>query len=315
MSLEDLIRLLRGSKGFAHKRDIADVLARLPDSRVRNGDDCAAIPDGDTQLLFAIEGFMNEFVQTDPWFAGYCGILVNVSDIYAMGGRPVAVVDALWSAGSEHAEQILAGMAAASLAYGVPILGGHTNTRSQSAQLAVAILGRAQTLLTSFDARAGEQLLAVADLRGAFRDDNPYWDASTRAPSARLRADLELLPGLAEDGLCRAAKDVSMGGLLGTALMLLECSGLGADIDLTRIEPPRGCSLERWLQTFPSFGFLLSVEDENVARVAQRFHERSLSCVAIGRTNESRRVSLHREHEHGELWNFESAPFIGAGPI
>src|SRR4051794_23856109 len=132
MSLSEIIRTLQASKGFAHKRDIADVLARIPQGKVRVGDDCAALPDGDRQLLFAIEGFLGEFVAADPWFAGYCGVLVNVSDIYAMGGRPLAVVDALWSEGSEHATQILLGLNAAAEKYGVPVVGGHTNTRSQT---------------------------------------------------------------------------------------------------------------------------------------------------------------------------------------
>ena len=38
--------------------------------RFRVGDDCAAIPDGDGYLLLAIEGFINDFVAADPWFAG-----------------------------------------------------------------------------------------------------------------------------------------------------------------------------------------------------------------------------------------------------
>jgi selenophosphate synthase len=83
-------------RGIAHKRDIDAVMQALPMApAVRHqghtlavGDDCAAIPDGDGYLLFAIEGFINDFVEQQPWFAGYCGVMVNVSDIYAMGGRP-----------------------------------------------------------------------------------------------------------------------------------------------------------------------------------------------------------------------------------
>jgi selenophosphate synthetase-related protein len=103
--LPELAALLRGTRGIAHKRDIGDVMAVLGqhdvggETAVPVGDDCAAIADGDGYLLFAIEGFINEFVERQPWFAGYCGVMVNVSDIYAMGGRPLAVVDALWSRG------------------------------------------------------------------------------------------------------------------------------------------------------------------------------------------------------------------------
>jgi selenophosphate synthetase-related protein len=68
-----------------------------------------------------------------PWFAGYCGVMVNVSDIYAMGGRPLAVVDALWSAGAETARPLLEGLAEASRRYGVPIVGGHSNHKSARA--------------------------------------------------------------------------------------------------------------------------------------------------------------------------------------
>jgi len=131
MSLHGLVERLRESRGFRHKTDIAGVVAslasRLPNGTrdlaqaVAVGDDCAAIADGDSYLLLAIEGLVSDFVETMPWFAGYSSVMVNISDVYAMGGRPLAVVDALWSDGLESAEQILAGMAAASSAYGVPV--------------------------------------------------------------------------------------------------------------------------------------------------------------------------------------------------
>ncbi|MEA3129925.1 MAG: uncharacterized protein QOF46_1720 [Paraburkholderia sp.] len=242
MSVASIAERLRASRGFAHKNDISDVVALLsanmPGGRddlalaVAVGDDCAAIPDGDGYLLFAIEGLVSDFVSTMPWFAGYSGVMVNVSDVYAMGGRPIAVVDALWSRGIEGANEVIAGMAAASVAYGVPLIGGHSNTRSEEAQLAVAILGRAKKLLTSFNARPGDRLLMVADLRGGFEDPYPFWNASVKAPPNRLRGDLEVLPELAESGMCDAAKDISMAGALGTAMMLLECSSVGATIDL-----------------------------------------------------------------------------------
>jgi uncharacterized protein len=314
MRLAELVQLLRDSKGFAHKRDIAPVLAGLPaGARLQGvGDDCAVLDGPDGKLLFAIEGFMNELVRDDPWFAGYCGVMVNVSDIYAMGGRPLAVVDALWSAGNERAQAVLAGMAEAAEKYAVPIVGGHTNSRNDREQLAVAILGRARALLSSFAARPGEALLAVYDMRGRYREPNAYWDASTGAPGERLRADLELLPRLAEEGLCRAGKDVSMAGLLGTALMLLECAQLGANIDVDAIVPPPGVPLARWLLSFPSYGFLLSAAVPDVPEIAARFAARELSCQQIGHCTAERRVNLQRGGELAELWNFEADSFIGA---
>ena len=157
------------------------------------GDDCAAIPDGDGHLLLAIEGFLDSFVAADPYFAGYCGIMVNLSDVAAMGGRPLAVVDALWSRDAAAADPILAGLSDAAALYGVPVVGGHTNTRADAGNLAVAVLGRAgPRLLTSFDAAPGDDLVAAIDLRGRFRDPHPVLGRldrrAGRAPARRPRA-------------------------------------------------------------------------------------------------------------------------------
>lgn len=322
MSVADLVAALRESRGFRHKTDIVDVVGALGrhlprgtrdlDQAVALGDDCAAIADGSGYLLFAIEGMVSDFVSAMPWFAGYSSVMVNVSDIYAMGGRPLAVVDALWSQGVDAAEQVLAGMAAASVAYGVPIVGGHTNTRSDAAQLAVSIIGRANALLSSFNAKPGDSLMMAVDLRGRFEEPYPFWNASVDAPSERLRADLDLLPRLAESGLCDAAKDISMAGTLGTALMLLECSQVGARIDLERIPKPEGVALSRWVTAFPSFGYLLSVREHHVQAVQAHFDERALACAVIGSVESTRQVVLHQRDDAAMLWDFEREPFIMA---
>jgi AIR synthase-related protein len=241
--------------------------------------------------------------------------MVNVSDIYAMGGRPMAVVDAIWSAGAGASQAILEGMAEASSRYGVPVVGGHTNHRSARSQLAVAILGRARRLLTSFDARPGQRLLMAVDLRGAYQEPHPYWNASTTAPSERLRADLDLLPCLAEDGLCGAAKDISMAGAIGTALMLLECSGVGALINLDAIPRPAEVDALRWLQSFPSYGFVLSVDLQHAEAVLGRFHARGIACADVGTVSAAPQVWLESEGERALLWDVARQPFILAPKV
>ena len=317
--IAEIAKGIREARGLAHKRDIDAVIDRLGlgarDARTPLGDDCAAIPDGEGHLLFAIEGFLDSFVATDPYFAGYCGVMVNLSDIAAMGGRPIAVVDALWSRDAEHAGPILSGLRAASEVYGVPVVGGHTNTRAGADNLAVAVLGRAgKRLLTSFDAAPGDDLVAAIDLRGRFREPHPYWDASTGAPAERLRGDLALLPGLAEDGLCAAAKDISMAGIVGTALMLLECSGVGGVIDLDTIPRPDTAPLARWLTAFPSFGYLLGVRPERTPAVLARFAGRGIAAAAIGTLDASRLARVRGEAgEEAVVWDFLASPLIGCG--
>jgi AIR synthase-related protein len=315
-AISALAERLRRSSGLAAKGDIATVASALGlsgESAIAVGDDCAAIPDGDGYTLFAIEGFMNEFVAGDPWFAGWCGVMVNVSDIAAMGGRPIAVVNAIWSDGEDKASPVLNGLKSASRAFGVPVVGGHTNIRSERGQFAVAILGRARKLLTSFDALPGDRLIAAIDLRGRYREPFSNWEAATDAPPERLRGDLEILPAIAEAGLAKAAKDISQGGIIGTAAMLAECSGVGLSVDLASIPKPDHVDLERWLLTFPSFGYLLSVRADRVEDTLARFRLRGIAATPIGDVTAGTTVSISHGTQSETIWDFARRPLIGCG--
>lgn len=284
--LAQLAAFLGSQPAIADKATIQEAYAPAEAlaGNVRVGDDCAAIPDGDGWLLFAAEGMLASFVADDPWFAGYCAVMVNVSDVAAMGGRPLAIVDVIWTPDREESAPIWEGIRAASEAYGTPVVGGHTTVTGEArSYLAAAVLGKARKLLTSFDARPGDDLLMVVDLRGSWRGEKPFWNASVGAPAARLRGDLALLPELAESGVRAAGKDISNGGIVGTLAMLLECSGVGAELWLDRLPQPSGADLERWLIAFPSYGYLLSISPAHSERASARFADRGLACAVVGR--------------------------------
>ena len=320
-ALADMLHTLRQGRALGAKQDIAKAMNILgSDVRgpVRMGDDCAAIPDGDGYLLLASEGFQDSFVRAMPWFAGYCGVMVNASDIAAMGGRPVAVVDALWSDESDIAASILTGLHDGARAYEVPVVGGHTNMRSTHNSLSVAILGRARSLLSSFDARAGEMLIAAIDLRGRWHDPHPFWDASsalyTAGEAGRLRGDLALLPDIAEAGLSRAAKDISMAGILGTALMLAECSAIGMTITLDDIPRPENAPMARWLSAFPSYGYLLTAEQDNAQAIIDRFQARGISAAIIGQCNDTNKLDVVWNGAQETFWDLAVTPLMGCAP-
>ena len=318
MDLGELIAQLRQTLGILHKRDI-QVASRQFQTQftkdkqaIQLGDDSAAIPDGDDYLLLAAEGMSPDLIAVDPWFAGWCSVLVNVSDIYAMGGRPIAVVDALWSQSSEQAQQIWQGMQTASERFNVPIVGGHTNTHSQYDALGVAILGRAKSLITSFDAQVGDRLLLVANFQGQPRPNLPYcWDAATMADSETLQAHWDLLPKLAESRLCNAGKDVSMGGIIGTTLMLLETSNVGATLDLDAIPCPAGLDFLQWLLSFPSYGFLLSVHPDNLETVRAEFENVGLVAEAIATIQSGNALTLKLGTDSQGFWDLSQNPLTG----
>lgn len=298
------------------KRDIEMACAALgltQNSPGRPGDDAAAIPDGEGWHLMATEGFMNDFVASAPWFAGWCAVMVNMSDILAMGGRPTALTNALWAPDAATAGEILRGMKEASAAYGIPIVGGHTNLRTEQPQLAAAIWGRARALITSFDARPGDVLIACADRRGGYAGDTSNFPAFLDAPHDRLRGDTKILPELAEAGLVTAGKDISQGGIAGTALMLAECSGVGLLIDPRKITPPDG-DLARWMTAFPSFGFLLTATPGNADVVLSRFHARDIGAEVIGSVTTGTTLSLSDGPERHIIWDHAARPYLGLSP-
>ena len=319
VDLTALVTALQGSLSILGKRDIQTAATAIGQyaqgvtgEPVRLGDDCAAIPDGDRYLLLAAEGIWPQLVDESPWFAGWCAVMVNLSDIAAMGGTPIAVVDARWSQSAAARQPLWAGLTAAAQAYGVPIVGVHTTRHSPYNGLAGAALGRAQQLITSFAAQPGDALIMVVNLAGQYYGDYPFWNAATAAEPAQLRQHLALLPKLAETGLCHAGKDISMGGLAGTLLMLAEASGVGATLALDQVPSPTGVPLDRWLTSFPSFGFLLSVPLANVAQVEALFAPHDLACQRIGTVTSGSQVWLQQQTERWLLWDL-ATPLTGFG--
>jgi selenophosphate synthetase-related protein len=272
---------------------------------IRLGDDCAVLPNpaGSGYLLFAAEGMPQAIVEHDPWFAGYSAIMLNLSDIAAMGGRPVALADILWSPSDEISSQIWQGMQAAARAYGVPIVGGHTtHTGSRdgagNAALGAAVIGHAgDRLITSFDAKPGDHLVIVIDMHGGYRGNGgdgsdgldgrdgvipAFWDSSATSSPERLRAGLEMLPALAEKGLCRAGKNISTGGIIGTLATLCHGSEVGVILDLEDLPCPMDVEIERWLVSVPSYGYLLAISQGDLESTLSHFTATRITCREIG---------------------------------
>jgi hypothetical protein len=321
-SLVSLTGALRSRVELTYKQDIqlaAKAFGResrsawFPDGGpIVNGDDATALAHDGGFLLFAAEGMRGEFVEADPWFAGFCSVMTNVNDIAATGGRPWAVVDVLFL-GSADNERVLDGVAAASAAFGVPVVGGHTTRVGQASMLAVAIVGRANCLISSRAAKPGQVVVAAVGLDGTFRGSGGNFNATTAAAPQRLRSQLAVLPELAENGLVTAGKDISMAGLCGTLLMLLETSGCGAHLDLARVPAPKGVDPLRWLTAFPSFGFLLAVDPPDLAQVRARFEAVGIACEAVGEITPPGLLEISYEEQHATYWDLKTQPLTGFG--
>ena len=164
------------------------------------------------------------------------------------------------------------------------MVGGHSNQQSTYQALSVSVLGVAEgPVLSAREARPGDELWMLVNKAGSFYRHYPFWDAATHAPPERLRAQLALLPMLAAEQLVHAAKDISMGGITGTAVMFAEACGHQLVLDLDAVERPEGIHDEAWLTCFPSFGYLLAVNPSRTAALAQlASRDPTLICCPIG---------------------------------
>jgi AIR synthase-related protein len=320
MALPILADQLRGLSGLQAKRDIqapATVFNHQPFPELgiaaRLGDDAALLPPQNGPLLLACEGMHPELVDEDPWFAGWSGVLVNLSDIAAMGGRPLGLVNSLWSSGEQAAAPLLEGMRHACATFAIPMVGGHTNSQSPYTALSVSVLGIADgPVLSARTAAPGDHLVLLIDANGTFYRHYPFWDAATSADPEHLQAQLRLLPRLSQAGVVHAAKDISMGGLVGTAVMFSEACGLGIAIDRNAVERPPGVEELAWLSCFPSFGFLLAVRPDKLSDLQQLVAPyRQLICCPIGRFSQQMRgVWLISDQQQEQLWD-AGAPLTG----
>jgi putative N-acetyltransferase (TIGR04045 family) len=227
------------------------------------GDDGVPIPGSD--VIAACDAIVPSLVERDPEWAGWCGVLVNVNDLSAMGAAPVGLLDAIGARDASFAARVMAGLRDASTAYRTPVLGGHTQFGVPAA-LTVTALGRTGSPVLAGGGRVGQHVSLTADLGGSWRRGytGRQWDST----STRSADELAALGGIVAATGPSAAKDVSMAGLVGTLGMLAEASGCGAVLDVAEIPKPRTAGLADWLSCFPGFGMLTADEPGRPVAVA-----------------------------------------------
>ena len=144
-STELIAKVVQEYTGVTRKHAIGEIIRTLKlDSEnviASFGEDAALIKNGNDGLLLAADGIWSMLMEADPYWAGFCAVLVNVHDIAAMGGRPLAMVDILSVKDGEVGNEVLRGMADASRKFNVPVVGGHLHPDSPFSAIDVSIMG------------------------------------------------------------------------------------------------------------------------------------------------------------------------------
>lgn len=322
MELDDIIEAIRSFPGVKRKNTIQEIIQFLPTHEyssilASSGEDAAVIDHGEDCLLFAADGIMESLMKTDPYYAGYYSVLVNVNDIAAMGGKPLAMVDIISLQDERICAQVLRGMARAVKKFGVPVVGGHTHPDCEYHAIDVAILGivKSDDVVYSHTAKAGDDIIFVMDLDGHYPPNLKYaWDTTSDKDDKLVQDQFEAMQILARKHLINSGKDMSNPGCLGTLGMLLETSCMGATVDIDLIPRPKGVDFIQWLLSYQGCGFVLTCDPECSDEILRTFNEVKVDGSIVGKVQEGYRFILTKEGEEGLLFDFKEDIITGCRP-
>ena len=293
MDLDHLVNSIINYEGVTRKKPIKELTTILHDvynvagnTLLGFGDDASAIDIGNENLLLlAADGMWGKLMAADPYWAGYCSVLVNVNDIAAMGGKPVGMVNILSIANKDTCNEIMRGIKDGAEKFGVPMVGGHVHPDTPYDALDVSIAGitTRDALINSFDAQVGDKVIVAIDLDGKQHPKFTLnWDTTTHKDKKLVQSQIEVMHKIALENLVTSGKDISNPGILGTLGMLLESSQKGARVELEKIPRNPSVNWEEWLKSYPGSGFVLTAPDSRVNRCIELLEEVNITAKVVG---------------------------------
>jgi selenide,water dikinase len=229
---------------------LAQVLRRLPFIRDPNllvgaatADDAGVYRIDRNRALVQTVDFFTPVVD-DPFVYGQIAAANALSDVYAMGGRPLTALNLMAIptdlVSPEMINAILRGGASKVKEAKCVLIGGHTIRNPEPIfGLAVTGLVSPKRMLTNAGARPGDVLVLTKPLGIGIATTGIKRGLTSPAlarKAVRMMAQLNMVGAdLAEKGLVRAAVDVTGFGLLGHLVSMCRASRVGAIIDASRL--------------------------------------------------------------------------------
>ena len=221
------------------------------------GDDAAVLDAGGREVLVSSD-MLVERVHFDLSYAplkhlGYKSIIVNLSDIYAMGGVPEQVIVSVAVSNRfpvEAIEELYVGMKLAGSLYGVDIVGGDTTSSTAGLVISVSVIGYVEKGKAVYrsGAKEGDLVVVSGDLGGAYMglqvlrrekktwEVNPQWQPDLEPYQYIVERQLkpearrDIPPLLEALGVRPTAMIDISDGLSSEILHICKQSGVGAQI-------------------------------------------------------------------------------------
>ena len=206
-----------------------DVLVGLDD-----GDDAAAVRVGDIAVLSTADFFTP--VVDDAYDWGRIAAANALSDVYAMGGRPVVAINLVgWPRDVlplELMTEVLRGGLAVASEAGCPVIGGHSIDDPEP-KYGMAVTGVADGRLLRIDAAEPDLPLTLTKPLGVGLLNNRHkqtGEVFAEAVATMTQLNRAAAAAAVAAGV-RAATDVTGFGLLGHLYKMCRASGVGAVLD------------------------------------------------------------------------------------
>ena len=180
----------------------------------------------------------------DPFAYGQIAAANSLSDCYAMGGRPITAMNVMAVPADvlppETIARILKGGATKVKEAGCALVGGHTIKNPEPVYgLSVTGVVHPKRMMTNAGARPGDVLVLTKPLGTGIATTGIKRGLASRALEKKVVSLMARLnsPGadVAEQGLVKAATDVTGFGLLGHLTSMCRASGTSAEIDAARV--------------------------------------------------------------------------------
>jgi thiamine-monophosphate kinase len=285
------------------------------------GDDCAALALGGADYFLwtvdtLVEGVHFDLGYTSLTQLGWKSLVVNLSDIAAMGGEPKHVLLSLgWPRDRDRREALAfaGGLAQAAREYGVAVIGGDTVASPHGLVVTVTLTGSvpASQMLRRSTAQVGDLIFVTGPLGEAAAGLTILRQGLELAPDLKdPLVEAHLLPRpqmtagrlLAQEGLANALIDTS-DGVATDLYHICQASGVGARLPASSVPvSPRVRTAAPALGRDPLTLALTGGEDYlllftspsgNEARLAQVFLKAGLAApLLLGRIVPGNRVIL-----------------------
>lgn len=283
--LSEIVIRTRSYKGLSRKAQIGEIVKILGEV----GYDDAGILDVEgLHIVVSTDGIAEELVKSDPWFAGYYSVLVNVNDVVIKGARPLGYVNVI-SGPKEIRIKMAEGIKAGLEKYNVKLLKGHTHPDSSYSAIDAAVVGVARRVVRGTTARPGDEIVMAIDLSGSFglRGWVKCFDSTLKKTPNKIQEMLSAIISVIESGEVYCSRDISAPGILGSLAMLCESSGVGAEVSLEKIPAPKYSSLYEWLTSYPAMGFIFGSHD---TKVFGTLSDVGFSVNSVGRFTDDKKI-------------------------